>query len=283
MTTSASRPVFAILTALVEERAGLHYGPGEQDVFLERVQTRSEEVGFESLLDYYYFLRYDPGGARELDELIDRLVVNETYFFRELEPLRLIASQLIQPLVSSGRRPRIWSAACATGEEPLTLAMLLAQAGLLSQVDLIASDISQRALEVARRGRFGRRSLRYGIDSELATRWIREEGDRFQIDPQLIEAIDWRRLNLCVPEELADIGACDVVLCRNVLIYFREDTVARVVEQLTTHLKPDGVLLVGVAESLLRFGTALACEEMNQVFLYRKLSALSSPQTGSAP
>ena len=101
------------------------------------------------------------------------------------------------------------------------------------------------------------------------------------MDPELVEAIDWRRRNLCVPEELADIGACDVVLCRNVLIYFREDTVVRVVEQLTSRLKPDGVLLVGVAESLLRFGTALACEEMNQVFFYRKLSAAASTQMGS--
>ena len=283
MTTRTSGSVFAILSALVEECAGLHYGPTEQDVFLARVESRAEEAGFESLLDYYYFLRYDPGGPRELDELIDHLVVNETYFFRELEPLRLIASQLIQPLVASGKRPRIWSAACATGEEPLTLAMLLAQAGLLSEVDLIASDISQRALATARRGRFGRRSLRYGIDNELAKRWLREDGDRFQIDSTLIEAIDWRRLNLCVAEELSGVGACDVVLCRNVLIYFREDTVARVVEQLTSRLKPGGALLVGVAESLLRFGTTLACEELNQVFLYRKLPVPAASEASLLP
>jgi chemotaxis protein methyltransferase CheR len=273
--TTIARPVFAILSSLVEECAGLHYGPGEQDVFLERVAARSEEAGFESLLDYYYFLRYDPKGPRELDELIDHLVVNETYFFRELEPLRLIASQLIQPLVKAGQRPRIWSAACATGEEPLTLAMLLAREGLLAGVELIASDISQRALDTARRGRFSRRSLRHGIDTELASRWLREEGGRFHVDPQLIEAIDWRRLNLCVPDETAAIGACDVVLCRNVLIYFRDDTVARVLEQLSSHLKPDGALFVGVAESLLRFGTTLVCEEQHQVFFYRKPPALA--------
>jgi chemotaxis protein methyltransferase CheR len=272
MPTNASRPVFAILSALVEERAGLHYGPGDQELFLDRVSTRSDEAGFESLLDYYYFLRYDPAGTRELDELVAHLVVNETYFFRELEALRLIVTRFVQPLVSAGHRPRIWSAACATGEEPLTLAMLLAQAGLLGKVDLVASDISQRALDSARSGSFGRRSLRDGFDAQLAQRWIREEQGRLRVAASLIEAIEWRRVNLCEPAEAAAIGDCDVVLCRNVLIYFRDDTVVRVIETLAARLKPQGTLFIGVSESLLRFGTALACEEADQVFYYRKVS-----------
>jgi chemotaxis protein methyltransferase CheR len=279
MTTSASRPVFAILSALVEERAGLHYGPAEQELFLERVTTRSDEAGFESLLDYYYFLRYDPGGLRELDELVVHLVVNETYFFRELEALKVIVSHFLQPLVSAGRRPRVWSAACATGEEPLTLAMLLARAGLLSQVDIVASDISQRVLDSARSGTFSRRSLRHGVDVELANRWLREENDRLRVASELLEAIDWRRINLCEPSETAAVGVCDIVLCRNVLIYFRDDTVVRVIEGLASRLKQDGVLFVGVSESLLRFGTALACEEVDEVFFYRKAAGPSVSKT----
>ncbi|HKO89821.1 MAG TPA: protein-glutamate O-methyltransferase CheR [Polyangiaceae bacterium] len=272
MSTSASRPVFAILSALVEERAGLHYGPAEQDLFLDRVKARCDDAGFESLLDYYYFLRYDPGGPRELDELVAHLVVNETYFFREIEALRVIVTRFLRPLVQSGHRPRVWSAACATGEEPLTLAMLLAQAGLLSQVELVASDISQRALDSARSGSFSRRSLRHGVDAELAQRWIREQDGRLRVAPELLEAIEWRRVNLCEPAETSQIGACDVVLCRNVLIYFRDDTVVGVLERLAARLKPDGALFVGVSESLLRFGTALTCEEADQVFFYRNVS-----------
>jgi chemotaxis protein methyltransferase CheR len=272
MTINASSPVFVILSALVEERAGLHYGQAEQELFLERVGARSEEAGFESLLDYYYYLRYDPAGSRELDELVARLVVNETYFFRELEPLRVIVSRFVQPLVRAGRRPRIWSAACATGEEPLTLAMLLAHAGLLSQVDLVASDISQRALDVARSGSFSRRSLRHSIDPELAQRWLREESGRVRIDAELVRSIDWRRVNLCVPTDAAGVGSCDVILCRNVLIYFRDETVARVIEGLSSQLRSDGVLFVGISESLLRFGTALVCEEADQVFFYRRIT-----------
>jgi chemotaxis protein methyltransferase CheR len=272
MTPSASRPVFAILSALVEERAGLHYGSADQDLFLDRVTARSEGAGFESLLDYYYYLRYDPAGPREVDDLVAYLVVSETYFFRELEALRLIVAHFIQPAVRAGRRPRIWSAACATGEEPLTLAMLLAQAGLLRQVELLASDISQRVLDAAQSGSFSRRSLRHGVDAELAQRWLREESGRLRVATELLDAIDWRRVNLCAPEETAAIGECDVILCRNVLIYFRDETVVRVIEGLSSALKPDGALFVGVSESLLRFGTALACEETDQVFYYRRVS-----------
>lgn len=269
---SSSHPIFAILSALVEERAGLHYGPAERDVFLERVSSRAEEAGFESLLDYYYYLRYDPAGPAEFDALVSHLVVNETYFFRELDPLRLIVERFIRPLVEAGERPRIWSAACSTGEEPITLAMLLSAAGLLSSVTLIASDISARALEVARGGWFGRRSLRQTFDPELAHRWLQEDGGRLRAAPELIDAIDWRRINLCVPEETATIGTCDVILCRNVLIYFREDTVVQVIRTLSSQLRANGVLFVGISESLLRFGTALACEELDQIFYYRKVT-----------
>lgn len=272
MTLSASPPIFAILSALVEERAGLHYAASEQALFLERVEARLQEAGFASLLDYYYFLRYDPGGADELEELVAYLVVNETYFFRELDALRLIVTRFLAPLVRAGRKPRVWSAACATGEEPLTLAMLLAQAGLLGHVEIVASDISQRALDKAQAGSFSRRSLRHTVDPALAARWLREDGNRLLVAPELLAAIHWRRVNLCEPAESRSIGPCDVILCRNVLIYFRDETVVRVIETLSASLTAEGALFVGVSESLLRFGTAFACEEAESVFFYRKVS-----------
>jgi chemotaxis protein methyltransferase CheR len=270
---TASSPIFAILSALVEEYAGLHYGLADRDVFLDRVAARAQEVGFDSLLDYYYYLRYDPGGAIEREKLIDALVVNETFFFRELAPLRLIVSDFLRPLVRNGKRPRVWCAACSTGEEPLTLAMLLADEGILSDVEIIASDISGRALERARAGRFGRRSLRDAADPRLAARWIQEDpSGTLTVAPELRNAIDWRRLNLCDSSCSAKVGVCDVVLCRNVLIYFSDQTLTRVLGNLTAALGPAGALFVGISESLLRFGTALACEEKNHIFFYRKQS-----------
>jgi chemotaxis protein methyltransferase CheR len=271
MITGVTPATLAVLAAHVEDRAGLHYGVLDREILAEKAGARALEAGFESLLDYYYYLRYDPQGDAELERLVEALVVGETYFFRELAPVSLVADQLVPALLRQGSRPRIWSAACATGEEPLTLAMLLDARGLLDAVDLVASDISARALARAAAGRYGTRSIRDGAPPELVERYLRKEPDGgYTVSRRLVAAVDWRRLNLLERERLAGVGRVDVVLCRNVLIYFAEGTVARVVNNLASALRPGGALLVGVSESLLRFGTTLDCEEHGNVFLYRK-------------
>jgi chemotaxis protein methyltransferase CheR len=262
--------VLAILSALVEERTGLHYGLADHPVLAEKAGFRAAEAGFESLLDYYYFLRYDEGAEREMDALVDALVVGETYFFRELPPLRVVVDLAAEEVARDGR-PRIWSAACATGEEPLTLAMLLDERGLLDEVELVASDLSVRALERARSGRHGPRSLRDGAPEALVARYLRREADgAVRVAPRLVERVRFRRTNLLDAERVRASGPFDVVLCRNVLIYFSDATAVRVTDHLASALVPGGVLLVGVSESLLRFGTGLACEEHGSVFVYRK-------------
>lgn len=268
-----SPPVFAILSALIEEKLGLHYGILERDLLEDKVSTRALEAGFDSLLDYYYFLRYDPGGADELTALTDALVVGETYFFREHRPLRVLVDDFLTPWCKAGRRPRVWSAACATGEEPLSLAMMLAGRGLAGAVEIVATDISQRALDRARAGLYGARSLRTNPEPLLTERYLAATPQGgYRIDPALVTGISWRQVNLIDAAAVAALGVFDAVLCRNVLIYFRDDTIRAVVERLRGVLAPDGVLLVGVAESLLRFGTTLVGEERDGSFVYRKES-----------
>lgn len=265
--------VFAILSALIEERSGVYYAPDDRDLLADRVSTRALDAGFESLLDYYYFLRYDDPGGAEFDTLLDALVVNETYFFREFDQLVALVDGFLAPAVRAGARPRFWSAACATGEEPLTVAMLLAERGLLDAVDLVASDVSRRALDRAQRGEFGARALRQGAPASLTRRWLEgSPGGPLRARPELAAAIDWRRINLADPAQVASVGPCDVIACRNVLIYFRDATVRRVVDTLGSVLKPGGALFVSVSESLLRLGTGLHCEERLGAFFYRKVA-----------
>jgi chemotaxis protein methyltransferase CheR len=264
-----SPQVFAILSTLVADRAGLHFDPGHASIFADKVAARAQEAGFDSLLDYYYFMRYDAAGARELDALVDVLVVGETYLFRELAPLEMMVSELLLPAVAAGRRPRVWSAACATGEEPHTVAMLLAAHGVLGAVDLVASDISDRVLERARTGRFGRRALRQQAP-EFAAGLMEIDANGVAVARRLTEAIQWRRINLIDAAAVAGMGTFDVVLCRNVLIYFNDQTVREVIDRLAARLAPGGTLFVGVSESLLRFGTQLSCEEHGGVFMYKK-------------
>jgi chemotaxis protein methyltransferase CheR len=271
LTLPLSPQVFAILSALIEERLGLHYGRDERELLADRLSPRALERGFESLLDYYYFLRYDPAADAELALLVDGLVVNETYFFRELAALKVLVNDFIPKLIEGSMRPRLWCAACSTGEEPLTLAMLLDEAGLLDQVSLLASDISARALGHAKEGRYRRRSLR-SLPPGVVGRWLQGDDDGMRIASHIASAIDWRRINLVREQELSALGQFDAIICRNVLIYFQDGTIERVVKSLWQRLLPHGLLVVGASESLLRFDVPFSCEELRGSFFYRKLT-----------
>jgi len=264
-----SPQVFAILSALIEEHTGLHYRLEERDLLAEKLAPRLVERGLDSLLDYYYFLRYDPGAAAEFASLVEALVVNETFFFREAAALEMLVGHFIPELIGQGKRPRIWCAACATGEEPLTLAMMLDAAGLLDQVTVVASDISLRVLARAREGMYFRRALR-ALPPGVVDRWLEPRGDGMWVVPRIAAAVSWHRVNLVMEPEILALGQFDVIICRNVLIYFSDETTEKVIASFARVLDDDGRLLVGASESLLRFDSAFVCEERDGSFFYRK-------------
>jgi chemotaxis protein methyltransferase CheR len=265
-----SLPVFNILASLIEERAGLHYRGDDLPLVRDKISSRAESLGFESLLDYYYFLRYDPAGSAEADGLVEALVVHETYFFREADQLQVCLKRLLaRRFQEEGSPVRIWCAAAATGEEPLTIAMILADLGVLSRARIVATDVSEKALARARSGVFGGRSTR-ALPPGIEGRHLHRQGEKVSIDPALLAAVEWRRLNLLDEGAVKEMGRFDVILARNVLIYFADDTVRRVVTSLTDALLPGGLLLVGASESLLRYGTQLSCEEHGGAFFYRR-------------
>ncbi len=264
-----SPPEFSILSTLVEERIGIAYTLQDKPIFESKLAVRLEEKGYESPLDYYYYLRYDDPGGAEFRALTQVLTVHETFFFRELTPLRVAVEVLLKPQLQAGRRARVWCAACSTGEEPLSLAMLAASLNCLDRIEIIASDLSPAALERARAGKFGARALR-GKIPVWAEPHLRSEGEGYAVSPEILSAVHFRELNLLDSEQVASIGALDLVICRNVLIYFREQTARRVVAGLAARLRPGGALLVGVSESLLRLNTELQCEEHAGAFVYRK-------------
>jgi chemotaxis protein methyltransferase CheR len=269
-----SSQLFAILRLFVEERTGLHYRTEDADVFSEKLGARMREAGFESALDYYYLLRYDDPSGEELARLVDVLVVGETYFFRELDAVRGAIAHVIQPAIAERGLARVWCAACATGEEPLSFAMLLAREGILDRCRILATDVSRRSLSRAREGRYGARSLRAirndATLESLAGRFMALRSDTTNVSPDLLRAIEYREDNLLEPGPPGELGSFDLVMCRNVFIYFSDDTVLRVVGRLGDALRPGGRLLVGASESLLRLGTRLRCEERGGTFFYTK-------------
>jgi chemotaxis protein methyltransferase CheR len=262
-------PLFALLSDLVASSSGLHYGPNDRDLFGAKIVAHAAELGFDSLLDFYYRLRYDDPDGSELQRLNEALLVHETYFFRELPPLQQLVDSYLRDVVAARGRARVWSAACATGEEPLTLAMLLEARGLLDRVEIIATDLSSAAIERAKSGRHNARSVR--VDPpEHASRHLDRGTGGVTVSPRIQRAVQFRTLNLLDDIAILALGTFDAILCRNALIYFSDEEVVRVVGRLGRALEPSGVLLIGVSESLLRFGTSMVCEERGSSFFYRR-------------
>ena len=265
--------LFVLFSTLVEDTAGIVYGAQDRELFANKVADHALEIGYDSLLDYYYHLRYDDRDGVELRRLVEGLLVHETYFFRELPPLVALVDEHLAKVVAQRGRARVWSAACATGEEPYTLAMLLADRGLLDKVEIVATDLSGPAIQRAVTGRHTRRALRDSHPHDIASRYIEASSQGLIVAPMIRAAVKFDRLNLIDDAAVARLGLFDAILCRNVLIYFRDQRIVRVVERLASALAPGGLLAVGVSESLLRFGTSLTCEERGGSFFYRKAGA----------
>jgi chemotaxis protein methyltransferase CheR len=268
--TTLSPQLFMLFSTLVEEASGIRYGPQDHDLFASKLADHAIELGYASLLDYYYRLRYDDPAGGETRRLIEALLVHETYFFRELPPLVELVDHHLARVCEQRGRARVWSAACSTGEEPYTLAMLLDDRGLLDQVEILGTDYSAEVLARAASGRHSRRALREGHPAALAAQYLEVSSHGVHVAPRIRGAVKFEHLNLMDHEAIRRLGTFDAILCRNVLIYFRDERVRALVDELAGALEPDGLLLVGVSESLLRFGTTITCEERGGSFFYRK-------------
>jgi chemotaxis methyl-accepting protein methylase len=225
---------------------------GEQLTSLEAALARVEPG-----LDASTFLaaRVDPSkGSALLARLIDEVTVKETFFLRQRQELDAIEWTALLASANAAGRDRIaaWVAGCATGEEAYSLALLASEAFACSDppVSILATDISDAALESARRGSYGRRSLR-GVDAAARERYFASDGEKLLVGPQLRRPITFRRHNL-VGDAIPPYGAdCfDLIACRNVLIYFDGDSVERVMRSLEQALTSDGMLLLGAADRL---------------------------------
>lgn len=189
--------------------------------------------------------RVRTGDPDALRALVEGSVVGETYFARH--PEQFEALRTVMRGEPRDRPFRVWCAGCASGEEAYTLAALLVEEGRRTPASILATDVSQAAIETARRGRYGPWSLR-GLAAPSRERWLRPEAGEWSVTPELRELVVFRRHNL-VTDPPPSHGF-DVVFCRNVLIYFDAATKAHVVERLLGHLAPAGYLFLGHAETL---------------------------------
>jgi len=267
-----SGTVTTLLRDLIHEQLGLMYEPYQFDQVADRLAPLVVGRGLGSFMDYYYRLKYSPEPGDWLG-VMDALAVQETYFWREIDQLRAVVTCVVPGLVRAlrGRTLRIWSVPCATGEEPLTIAMLLAEAGWFGRapIEVLASDASPRAIERARAGRYGRRSFR-NLPPELRERYfVPHEGD-WSVVPDLHRRVNYDIVNLMADDQVSRHATAPVIVCRNVFIYFSDRSIRRAVGVFEQQMPSPGYLCIGAAESLLRRTTTFELQDIGGAFMYVK-------------
>lgn len=272
---------FAALERLVVERTGHHYYVDKSEVLWERVRRRLKDTGLPDCAAYLERLQDSVRGETEWIALEAEITIGETFFFRYAEQFAALRNTILPEILERNkfeRRLRIWSAGCATGAEPYSLAILVRD--LLGddlpnwRVSIVGTDINAAALAAARKAQYGRWALRTTTPDDTA-RWFlpAEPSGTWLLRPQYRALVRFERHNLLSlldgtsPLQFTDF---DLILCRNVLIYFHPDTVVRIVAALGERLVPGGWLLVGHAEPNPSFARTLASIDLPGTAAYRR-------------
>jgi chemotaxis protein methyltransferase CheR len=261
-----------LLRDLLHENTGIYFEPDRLDLLLDKLEDRVRRHGFRSYLDYYYLLKYEAGAADEWPRVMDALSVQETYFWREVAQIRALAEVLVPAWFRATNAPlRIWSAACATGEEPYSVAIALREAGWGDHpIQIDASDASEAALQKAQQGVYRERSFR-AIPPELRAKYFdppSPEGSRLR--RELFPQLTFQRANLVSPGEITTLASAPVIFCRNVFIYFSPDAIRRTVASFARLMPSDGHLFVGASESLLKLTQDFELREIGDAFVYQR-------------
>jgi chemotaxis protein methyltransferase CheR len=261
-----------LLRDLVHQHAGIYYEPDRLDVLIERLTPLAEEQGCYSLLDYYYLLKYEENGVQDWSHVMDALSVPETYFWREMPQIRAFVDILVPKWFErESRSLRVWSAACATGEEPYGIVIALLEAGLGHHpIQVIASDASPAALAKAREGVFREKAFR-GLPEALRERYFLRSGQEWQIRPEIAQRVTFQQANLLSAGEISSLASAPFIFCRNVFIYFSAHAIRQTVAAFAARMPVHGHLFIGAAESLLKLTTEFELREIGGAFVYVRI------------
>lgn len=256
---------------LVYEKSGIQLRDGKEALVLGRIQRRLRELNLDGPDAYLSMLRKDQDGD-ELVRFLDVITTNHTSFFREAEHFKVLADDARAHVAS--RPYRVWCAASSTGEEPYTIAMTLADAFGARGVEwkLLATDLSTRVLETAKAARYSEAAIA-SVPKEYQRRYLRKIDAGFEISPELRKHVGFGRLNLATPPFPLRDGI-DVILCRNVMIYFDQPVRERLVTELVRLLRPGGLLIIGHSETLHGIHVPVRTQ---RAAVYRKLERSEAP------
>jgi len=252
---------FAFIAQFLKDRSGLIITQDKMYLLETRLTSILRDNNLSNLTALVELLR-QPGATKVKDQVVDAMTTNETSFFRDNHPFEALRKSVIPGLIerrAATRSLRIWSAACSTGQEPYSLAMMLKDNFPVLggwKVEIVATDLSPSVLDRAREGIYSTFEVQRGLPIQMLVRHFDQQEPNWQIKRELRQTITFRALNLL--EDFSVLGQFDVVLCRNVLIYFAQPTKTRILGAIARRIVPDGFLLLGGAESVFGLSDAFA-------------------------
>jgi chemotaxis protein methyltransferase CheR len=266
---SLAAPDFAYVTQLVRQRSSIDLQPGKEYLVESRLAPVARAVGERDVAGVVARLR--SGDPKVADLVVDALTTNETSWFRDTHPFQAVTQHLLPELAASGARSvTIWSAACSSGQEAYSLAMLLLDwlplhPGVRAQI--IGTDISPTMVERARAGRYSQLEVNRGLPAQYLVKHFEQAGRDWVLKPQVRSLARFETGNLALPP--VGLPTCDIVFLRNVLIYFELETKRTVLANIRRVLRPGGHLLLGGAESTVSLDPAFQRTELGRAVVFR--------------
>ncbi|MBR1092588.1 protein-glutamate O-methyltransferase CheR [Bradyrhizobium manausense] len=245
-------PDYEYLRKLLKERSGLDLSADKQYLIESRLLPLARKAGLSDIPELVQKLQ--AGSSALITSVVEAMTTNETFFFRDKVPFDHFRDTIMQDIIKAraGRRSvRIWCAAGSTGQEPYSLAMTLKEMGAALtgwRIEIIATDLSQEVLEKAKAGVYSQFEVQRGLPIQMLMKYFKQTGETWQINPELRAMIQHRQLNLL--QDFSHLGTFDVIFCRNVLIYFDQETKINIFNRLARQIEPDGFLVLGAAETV---------------------------------
>ena len=252
---------------LLEQHSGILLGENKQYLVVSRLSNFLRENKIHSMADLLQQMTRS-ADRRLLHQVIDRMTTNETLWYRDRYPFEYLKSTILRE--RQGRRGlRIWCAACSSGQEPYSIAMLLDESARAESAEIVATDLSESMLAKARQGIYQKIELNRGLPNQQLSRFFAAKDDNnWQLNAQIRNRVRFQTLNLL--KQPYTLGKFEVIFCRNVLIYFSNHNKTKVINALIESLHPGGYLFLGASESLPRDSKPLKMIRCNPGLVYRK-------------
>ena len=245
-------PDYEYLRKLLKDHSGLDLSVDKQYLIESRLLPLARKAGVAGITELVQKMK---GGSSSLiTQVVEAMTTNETFFFRDKVPFDHFRDSIMAEMLQAraGRKSlRIWCAAGSTGQEPYSLAMCLKEmSGAMSgwRIEIIATDLSQEVLEKSKAGIYSQFEVQRGLPIQLLVKYFKQTGEFWQINADLRAMVQHRQLNLL--HDFSQLGVFDVIFCRNVLIYFDQDTKINIFNRLAKQMAPDGFLVLGAAETV---------------------------------